>query len=314
MLTKTKILIAGIGGVGGYFGGLLAHHYGDKAEVDIVFYARGEHLQAIQTAGLKIVKGGSTFIAKPSLATNHPSAIGTVDFLLVATKSYDLEGVVSELMPCINQDTVVLPLLNGVDSSERIKKMLPNNLVLGGCTYIVSRLKKPGLIENTGHVERIYFGLDGNDSDRLPKLQSLLQAANIEAILSANITPIIWEKFVFLSAIATATSYFDASVGELLAKQDTYATVLALIEEVKQLAAAKNIEMESHLTERTISKLKSLPFETTTSLHADFQAKKPNNELEGLTGYVVNEGKKYGLKTALFAKMYADLAHRNSGS
>jgi 2-dehydropantoate 2-reductase len=154
---KTKILIAGIGAVGGYFGGLLAKHFYNSGNVAIHFFARGEHLKEIQKNGLKVIKGDNEFIATPALATDDASAIGIADFIIVATKSYDLETIMQQLRPCINQDTIILPLLNGVDSKERIKNILPGNIVLDGCAYIVSRLKQPGVIENTGNIQTLYF-------------------------------------------------------------------------------------------------------------------------------------------------------------
>ena len=122
-MTKTKILIAGIGGVGGYFGGLLAKHYFANTNVEIFFLARGEHLSEIRTRGLIVRKGDIEFIAKPKLATDNPVEIGIVDFIIICTKNFDLEQTIQQLFPCINTDTIILPLLNGVDSKERIQNI-----------------------------------------------------------------------------------------------------------------------------------------------------------------------------------------------
>ena len=173
-MTKTKIIIAGIGGVGGYFGGLLANCFYENENVEIIFFARGRHLKEIQNNGLKVIKGDSEFIARPALATDNPAETGIADYIIVATKSYDLETVVRQLLPCINQDTIVLPLLNGVDSKERIKNILPGNIVLDGCAYIVSRLKQAGVIENSGNIQTLYFGLDNFVNDRLLLLENFL--------------------------------------------------------------------------------------------------------------------------------------------
>jgi 2-dehydropantoate 2-reductase len=306
-MTKTKIIIAGIGGVGGYFGGLLANHFHTKNNVEINFFARGGHLIEIQNNGLKVIKGDSEFIAKPTLTTDNPAEMGIADFIIVATKSYDLETIVQQLQPCINQDTIILPLLNGVDSKERIKHIFPNNIVLDGCVYLVSRLKQVGVIENSGNIQKLYFGLDNFVNDRLRLLESLLKEANIEASLSENITTIIWEKYIFLSPTATATSYFDRSIGEILADKEKLKTVGSLIEEIKQVAKAKHIVISDDITEKTLTKLKALPFEATSSMHSDFKANKPTNELESLTAYVINEGRKYNLETPIYMKTYEEL-------
>ncbi len=311
-MTKTKIIIAGIGGVGGYFGGLLANHFYENENIEIHFFARGSHLKEIQNKGLKVIKGDSEFVAKPTLATDNPAEMGVADFIIVATKSYDIETIVQQLQPCINQDTIILTLSNGLDNKERLKYILPNNIVLDGCVYIVSRLKQAGVIKNIGNIQKLYFGLDNYVNNRLSLLESLLKDANIEASLSENISSVIWEKFIFLSPTATATSYFDTCIGELIADNEKLKTTIALIEELKQIAKAKQIVISDNITEKTLAKLKALPFEATSSMHSDFQANRLTNELESLTGYVINEGRKYNLETPTYMKTYAELQKKSS--
>lgn len=308
---RTNIIIAGIGAVGGYFGGHLAKHFHKNENVTINFFARGSHLKEIQNNGLKVIQGLHEFIAKPTVATNNPSEMGVADYIIIATKSFDLEAIVEQLKPCINRDTVILPLLNGVDSKERIQSILPDNIVLDGCVYIVSRLKQAGVVENIGNVQTLYFGIDNVVNERLLLLERLLKEANIEATLSQNISTILWEKFVFISPTATATSYFDKCIGELIADNRNLETTTALIEEVKQIAKAKRTVISDDITEKTVNRLRSLPFEATSSMHSDYRSNKATNELESLTGYVVSEGQKYNIETPLYLKAYAVLKDRN---
>jgi 2-dehydropantoate 2-reductase len=304
-MKKTKLVIAGIGGVGGYFGGLLAKHFYNSEETEIYFMARGAHLKQIQSGGLKVIKGKEEFVAKPKLATDNPEEIGIADVVIVCTKSYDLEATVKQLSPCINKDTIILPLLNGVDSRERMKKILPENVVLDGCVYIVSRLKQPGVIENQGTIQKLYFGLDGVTNKKLEQLENLFTEAGIEASDSQYISTIIWEKFIFISPTATATSYFDSSIGEILADPEKLNLLKALIEEVKMVAHAKRIPFAEDITEKTLNRLKSLPYETTSSMHTDFLNQKPVTELQSLTGYVVEEARKNKLSTPMYDKTYS---------
>lgn len=306
-MKKTRILIAGIGGVGGYFGGLLANHFYESNKVEILFYARGKHLQEIQRNGLKITKGDHEFIAIPKLATDNPNEIGIVDFIILCTKSYDIETTIEQLAVCQNIDTIILPLLNGVDSKERIKSILPNSIVLDGCVYIVSRLTQAGKIENLGKIETLYFGLDNFENEKLNLLETLFKQAKINATLSKNISSTIWEKFIFISPTATATSYFDSSIGEILADPKKQEIILQLIEEVKQIARAKNISITDDIANLTLKKLKSLPFETTSSMHSDFKSKKPNTELKSLTEYIVTEGQRHKILTLTFEGLLTEL-------
>lgn len=308
MNRKIKIIIAGIGGVGGYFGGLLAKKYQNSPDVEIIFIARGEHLKQIQTSGLKVIKGPETFIARPHLTTDDTDEAGVADYLIICTKSYDLESAVEQLKACINADTVILPLLNGVDATKRIKSLTPEATVSEGCVYIVSRLKTPGVIENTGNIQTLYFGIDGHTDQRLLLLEKILKAAEIEATLSDRISTIAWEKFIFISPTATATSYYNCCVGEVLEKNEQ--TLIDLIEEVAQIAAAKDITVDSAIRAKTLHKLKALPYDSTSSMHSDFKNLKNRTELESLTNFIMLEGAQLNIKTPTYNKLYHHLKDR----
>ncbi|RZL50882.1 MAG: 2-dehydropantoate 2-reductase [Pedobacter sp.] len=307
MPTKTNIIIAGIGGVGGYFGGLLAKSYAGNADIEIDFIARGEHLKQIKNNGLKVIKREIDFIARPHVATNTASEIGTVDYVIISTKNYDLENILNELRPCINDQTVILPLLNGVEAVEIIRTKFPQNLVPAGCAYIISAIKEPGVVENMGNRQEIYFGLDQESDERLAKLEDILKSAGIEASLSDKISKLIWEKFIFLSCIATATSYYDKAVGQLLEKHQT--DLIALLKETTALALAKNIVVDDQIIEKALAHYKALPYEATSSMQRDFAAKK-QTELNSITAYVVNEGKKLNIETPNFERAYRHLASK----
>ncbi|MDP1728295.1 MAG: 2-dehydropantoate 2-reductase [Bacteroidota bacterium] len=295
-----KIVIIGIGAVGGYFGGVLAKKYAENNEVEIYFVARGEHLKQIQEKGLKIVNGENTFIAKPHLATEHAEEIGIADFIIVCTKSYDLEAAIMQLKPCIDKKTILIPLLNGVDSVERIKGMLPENQVLSACVYIISQLKEAGTIEVTGNVQSLFFGTDNAVNQEQRLLEKLLKEADIKATLTPNISTIVWEKFIFISSIATATSYFDCCVGKLLEEHEE--TLKKLIDEATDIALAKGIQLDAEIRIKTFNKQKSLPYDTITSMHRDFR-KGGKTEYVSITEYVTNWGKRLNIKTAAFDKI-----------
>ena len=302
MSKKVKIVIAGIGGVGGYFGGLLARKYENSDEVEICFLARGEHLSQIRKHGLIVVKGATEIIAHPSLATDNTSEIGIADYILICSKGYDLDSTIAQLKPCIGENTILLPLLNGVESVERIKKILPDANVWEGCVYIVSYLKEPGVIVNGGYSQTLSFGLDNASNDRLLFLEKLFLDAGIDTTLSAKISTIVWEKFIFIAAVATATSYFDCSVGQIL--EENPGTFSRLISEVTSIARVKNIAVDPDIENKTLNKMKLLTYETSSSMHRDFKNGKQNTELESLTGYVVRAGQEFGIQTPEFHKAY----------
>ena len=305
MTNKTKIVIAGIGGVGGYFGGLLAKSYAGNDNIEIYFIARGEHLEKIKQNGLKVIKGDIVFNAKPFLATDNVNEIGTADYIIISTKNYDLAEILNQLSPCVTNHTVILPLLNGVEAIEKIRAQFPNNLVPAGCAYIVSAIKEPGTVENMGNRQEIYFGLDNETDPRLSALLDLLKAAGIEVTLSDEISKLIWEKFIFLSCIATATSYYNMPIGELL--QDHKSVLLTLINEVKNIAKTKKINVDEDITEKAMAHYNALPFSTTSSMQRDFQSDGSKTELQSITGYVIREAEKLNINTPTFEKAYIAL-------
>ncbi|WP_411030135.1 ketopantoate reductase family protein [Spongiimicrobium sp. 3-5] len=306
-MDKTKILIAGIGGVGGYFGGLLAQKYYNNDQIEVYFLARGKHLKKIQEKGLRVIIGAKDFIARPKIASDDPNAFGTMDHIIVCTKSYGLEETIEMLKPCIDDKTVILPLLNGVDSRERITAMLPYNLVLEGCVYIISRLTQAGTVENLGNIQKLFFGLDNFENEKLTELQEIFLSAGIEATLSTNISSIIWEKYIFISSVATATSYYDTTIGAILADRKKMKILSDLITEVSEVAKAKKMAVSEDIAPKTLNKIKSLPYEMTSSMHSDFQNKNHRTELRSLTNYVVKEGCKLGIKIPTYHKLYIEL-------
>ncbi len=302
MTGKVKIVIAGIGGVGGYFGGLLATKYENNAAIEICFLARGEHLDKIRENGLKIIHGSAEIIARPAIATDNANEIGITDYILICTKSYDLGATIEQLEPCIGKNTILIPLLNGVESVERIRKILPATTVLDGCVYIVSSVKEAGVIENSGINQKLFFGPVAVHTDRLQWLEKIMRDAGIEATLSDSISTIVWEKFIFIASIATATSYFNCNIGKLLEENEE--TLVKLIEEVKLIARAKGISVKPDITAYIVNYNKLLPYNSTSSMHRDFLNLKPKTEVESLTGYVVRAGEKYGIETPTFNKAY----------
>lgn len=306
-MERIKILIVGIGGVGGYFGGLLAKEYESSKEVDVYFLSRGENLKQIKKAGLKIIEDDREIIAKPTIVSNDAKDFGIVNYILFCTKSYDIDKTVTQLLPCINEETVLVPLQNGVNNRTIISKKLKSNLITEGCVYLISRLEKPGVIVKKGNVGSLFFGLETVKNARLDKLQVLLSQAKVKSELSNNIRKIAWEKFIFLSAIATATTYFDAKITEVLKDELKVKLLGSLIDEVTHLAESEQINIGGNQSKRVFEILNSLPAGATTSMHSDFTNKKKNTELESLTGYVVNEGKRNKVVIETFEKMYNEI-------
>jgi|SRR5690554_5324775 len=301
-MKSTKVLFAGIGGVGGYYGGRLARQFEKDKNVEVHFLARGAHLEKIKKDGLKVIQGENQFIARPTTASDNPKDIGIADFIIICTKTYDLKSITESLAPCIDPKTVIVTVLNGPNNMEVIQDVYPNNLVLNGCVYIIARLKQPGVVENLGTNQSLFFGKDNYTDDNVLHLENLLKTAGIKATYSKNISDKVWEKFIFLSPLATATTCLNKTIGEVLDSEEGSELILQLTNGVKQIAEAKLIAVADDIGAKTLAKLRTLPRDATSSMHSDFRLKKPNTELDALTNYVVAEGKKHGIKTPAYSK------------
>jgi Ketopantoate reductase len=161
-----RIGIVGIGGVGGYFGGKLAKAFQNSDQHEIIFIARGKHLKAIQKNGLQLITREGDYIAWPKIATDNPTETGIFDLVFFCTKSYSLESSAQQFSSCINKNTVVIPLLNGVNSAERLRAVLPESEVISGSVYIITHIEKPGVIHQEGGACKLTFGTDDESAKK----------------------------------------------------------------------------------------------------------------------------------------------------
>lgn len=299
-----KIAFSGIGGVGGYYGGKLAGYYANHSDINIYFISRGQNLEIIRTQGLLLQTPHTTETVHPHLATNHPEEIGIVDYLFCSVKSYNLEENIRQLKPVIGPETILIPLLNGADITERIRNLLPLQTVWYGCVYIGARLTAPGIITQFTERERLWFGDPRGDAFRQQALLQILREAGIAAENPEDIIYRIWRKFFLISLSATLTSYYDQSIGEVLKfhREDYF----KLGKELKAIAEARGISLPDDITEQIIADQEKMPYDSTTSMHTDFKNKK-NTELETLAGYVVKSGKALNLPVTFYEKMYHKL-------
>ena len=306
--TVLKILFVGMGGVGGFYGGLLAKYFQESETVQVCFLARGTHLQAIQENGLKVHFKEETILCKPYKACSDATELGVVDYVVLCTKDYDLEATLQQLKPCVGKQTVLLPLLNGVKAFEEVQAAFPTNEVWKGCTYIVSRITAPGVVENKSGRQRLLFGLDSGVTTRMKQFETLLQAARIKAQATDAITTEVWEKYILVSTSATVTTYFNASFG---AAMTTYKeTTHQLLEEAVSLARAKGVALASDIVEVITDRLKAIPGDSTTSMHSDYLAAKKATELNIMTGYFVEQAQSLGVDVPTYTKIMNSLKDR----
>lgn len=306
-MEAVKIAVLGIGGVGGYFGGKLARVFDvDNERVKIYFIARGEHLKAIQEKGLRVITDDEEFTAFPTLATDKPEQIGVCDYLIITTKSYDLKSSIENIKPCIGKNTVILPLLNGGNISEKIREILPDNDVWDGLSYIVSRKTAPGEIRTSGIFHKLIFGSVFEDEERLKTFEEITKTAKIDADWSKDIRKSVWQKFYFISVSASLTSYFDVSFNDLVTKDGIKEFTDEFADEFLQVAVNEGVRLTEKDKQDVMKRLHALPEGSTASMHSDF-SQGNDTEVETLTGEIVHLAGKHHLKVPLYEKVYRKL-------
>ena len=275
-----NICIYGVGGVGGYFGAKMIQNNSNN-HYHISLIARGNHLDKIQKSGLKLIGENETVIVHPDMATQNILEIPQPDLVLMCVKSYDLAAAVQDVNRVMTAETIILPLLNGINIPERIRIDTDKGAVLPACVYVGTHVAEPGVIKQKGGNGRIIFG-----DDRIKGAKAAVQTAAILKELSINCDYLpnpdleIWTKYLFIAAYGTVTSATGKTLGEVYENNQLKSHVKAIMTEIVELASQKGVEFEEMEIMRSLDKAKSFPFEAKTSFQRDFENPLKKNEKE----------------------------------
>lgn len=298
--------ILGSGAVGGYYGAKLA-----LSGQRVSFLARGAHLRAIRERGLMVWSPLGDFTVRAQ-ADDDPSAVGPVDVVMLAVKTYDNAAALPMLKPLIGESTVVITLQNGVDSVDEVAAVVGPERVLGGPTYVATALSVPGLIEQTGTHRRIVFGEAFGEraavSPRVQRIADVLAAADIQAEAVADARVPLWEKFIYLAPFAAFTGAARLPIGPLWSDPGVRGQFMAAVAEVEAVARAEGVGVRepAALAEYVTHYVNVLPPTTRSSLLIDLQQGK-RIEVESLPGSVVRRGKAAGVPTPVMTALYSVL-------
>jgi len=297
-----RIAVVGAGGVGGGFGAALA-----KAGADVSFIARGAHLAAMKSAGLKVTgPRGDTHLV-PTQATKNPADIGKVDLVLFCVKLWDVESAGERIKPLIGPDTAVIPLQNGIDAHERLIPILGHNAVMCGVAQISASITAPGVITQVGVFMRMIFGeLDGRRSRRAEELLALCGKAGFDATLSEQILTDLWMKFILLASNAGMMALARQPIGVLRDDPDMQPISRSAYQEVIDVGRARGIALPADALEKILDQTNHFPPGMKASMALDLDR---GNRLEipWLSGKVVELGRQLGVPTPTHATMHAML-------
>lgn len=300
MSNPFRIGIAGMGGVGGFYAAILSRHYFHNHDYEITCITRNQGLKAITGNGLTLHYGGETIHATPHGVTDKPD--GIFDLLLLCCKSYHFPEVLEQLAPNIGPHTFVLPLQNGVESAQQVATRFPDAQVLNGCVYLVSKRTAPGVIRVKGTYNRLLFGKAGLDTGSAAMLTQLFEATGVKTEYYDDIADKAWEKFTFISPVATYTAAYNITLGEICSSPEDLARFSKLMHEVIAVGRAAGQQLDVNLFEKNMQIVRSLPPDTTSSMHADFVAGH-QTEADTLTRYVTLLATKLNVEVPVYREV-----------
>ncbi len=293
-----KIAIIGTGGVGGYFGGKLAHEGND-----VTFVARGTHLKAMLSRGLEVKSVLGDFRVDNIKATDKITDLKDPGLIILGVKAWQIREIRDDLKKIVRPDTVILPLQNGVLAVDELAEEVDKSHIVGGLCRIISMIESPGVISHLGVTPTVVFGEpDKSGSKRTEEILSCFQSAGIESRIAEDIESELWKKFIAI-CVSGLLAVSKTTYGEMRELKETRQMMIELLQEIYAVSQKAGVKIEPDFLEKTISFMDSLPYDSAASLTRDVWEGKPS-EIEYQNGTVVRLGEKYGVPTPINRFVY----------
>lgn len=303
-----RIAVMGSGGLGGYFGARLA-----AGGSEVHFIARGKHLDAIRAEGLR-VEGPTPMLVHPARATDDPGAVGVVDLVMFCVKLWDTEAALEQIRPLVGPGTTIISFQNGVLKDAYLRAKYAESQIMGGVGYVAAAIDRPGVIRQTGPMQRLVFGeFDGSESERGRNFLAACLAGGIKAELSTHIRREIWQKYVFLVGLSGTTATIRKPIGPIREDPQTRAFLRDVMREVVAVGRAHGVDLAEDYAEVRLQFADEVAYDMTSSMHHDLER---GNRLEvrWLSGGVAELGAEKGVPTPLNRAIADILALHASGS
>lgn len=302
-----KFLIVGAGGTGGMIAYKLA-----KGGQDVTLVARGEHLEKIKSAGLKVhTQWDDAIDAVPVKAVTAENCGGPYDVIFICFKWYSIKNALPIIETSADAHTVVIPILNIYGTGRMLQDELPDKYILDGCIYVAASKEKPGQIFQFGKIMRIVFGPRQNQEKRpaLVLIAAALDACGIEGKLSDHIEEEDLEKFCYISPVGTASLYYGVTAGAFSAPGKARTMLVELMKEIGALGKAMGTPLPDDIVARNLKIAASLEPDSSTSMQRDVMAGR-TSEMDGLVAEVLRMAERYGVSVPAYEKAAAAFRKR----
>lgn len=299
-----RIAIMGSGGMGGFLGIKLA-----TSGHDAIFIARGEHLKAIKSQGIKLLSHEGNQHIHPAKAYENPKDVGPVDLILFCVKLYDTEQAAQACIPMMGDKTFILTLQNGVESVEMISAIVGPNKTLGGAIYVSASIHAPGVIKHSGGNKTIRFAeIDNQASTRTEILESIFKDTGLNGVRADNLQKMLWTKFVLLCANAGLGALTNSGAVSMCSDKDSREVFVSTMWEVYDVATAMGIALPENTVEDALNLVLSVGDnqDLIASQCLDLRCGK-KLELEWIQGTLHRLGQKHGVPTPINSTAYMAL-------
>ncbi len=300
-----RIAVFGAGAVGAYFGGRLI----ETGKHDVSLIARGPHLEALQTRGLRIEspEGDAQIPPDAFSATNNPEDVGQVDVVFVTVKTWMVPEAAVAIGPMLGPHTTVIPLQNGVEAPDQLVAEVSGGHVIGGTCRIFTDIIEPGVVRHTGVPPTITIGeLDGSASERVEQIRAALADAGIFATVRADIRAALWEKVLFVGPLGGVGAVTRVPIGVFRSVPRSRELLEACMEEIAAVAAAEGVTLQSDAVEGAMKLADLAPVDGTASMQRDIASGRPS-ELEAQVGVIPRLGQRHHVPTPAHDAIYAAL-------
>lgn len=304
-LLDKRIAVVGIGGVGGYLAAMLG-----RVCPHLTLGARGGRRDSVLKDGLVL---HSDYKGEIVIHPEHvvPVAeIGEQDYIFVCVKNYSLEEVCADLKSAVTDDTVIIPVMNGVDPGDRIRSLTGKGIVVDSLIYIVAFANDDYSITQQGDFANLRIGItdaDEKGKKKVSEVSQMLSGADIDHEVAEDIEAAIWKKYILNCAYNAESAYYDNTIGQLRSDPVKAKEYEALVNEAYQVGRAKGVNVKQEDVDAIIHRFYyELADNATSSLQRDIRAGK-KAEVETFSGYIVKEGAKLGVDTPVTEKMYEGL-------
>ena len=293
-----NVCFFGVGGVGGYYGTLLSKYFNETGKGNTYFIARGKHKDAIIEKGLLLKKEGGEeeILIKPHFCTDTVNDLPVCDIVVVSVKGYDLENVTKEIEKITDENSIILPLLNGADIYDRMRQHLKKGYILPACLYLGTHIESPGVIFQKGGNSQILIGKDPLYPEFYPeKLMSLFKQANILIEFFEDVDIEIWTKYIFIASFALVTATNNKTFGEVINDERLSILVKNIMREIALIANALKIGLPSDIVETSFSKASQFSYETKTSFQRDVETKGRKSEWDLFGSTIIRYAERFNI-------------------